>query len=127
TPVYIGVILESDSDETSNWYEDNPEDRKISEGINDHLSDSRGQAVATKYPVFDVLPAVFGNGQGGLTRIDSEAALDGADKPSIGIYAVNPQQRQLALAWIDSRGYTLSDVDVVFYGANIPLETRLPR
>jgi hypothetical protein len=123
---YVGVVLRSGSDDTKGWYTDHPDDQKIAEGIGDHVNDSRNQGVSTKYPIFSRLPAVFGDGHDGLIKIESEAALEGAGKPSIGVYAAGPQQRRVALEWIQSRGYLLSDIDVVFYGASIPLETRLP-
>lgn len=125
--VYVGIILNSSSTDTKDWFTNHPDDQKITESINDQLSDSQAQEVARKYPIFNRLPGIFGNGSGGLTRIESEAALNNSGKPSIGIYASNPQQRHEALDWINNRDYTISDLDVVFYGARIPIKTEIPQ
>ncbi|HYH36486.1 MAG TPA: hypothetical protein VD706_03235, partial [Candidatus Saccharimonadales bacterium] len=70
---------------------------------------------------------VFGNGAGGLIKIESEAAIGNSGKPSIGIYASTPRQRQQAMDWINNRNYTVSDLDVVFYSPNIPIHSEVPR
>ena len=124
---YVGVILDPNSPNTKDWFEDHPDDQKLSEGINDQQVDSSSAEVTRKYPIFVRLPVVFGNGAGGLTKIGSEAALNNSGKPSIGIYASTPGQRQQALDWISNRNYTISDLDVVFYGAQIPLNSEIPR
>lgn len=122
-PAYIGVILDSNNPYTKDWFDNNADDRKLSESISSQASDSSSEETIRKYPIFSVLPVVFGNGAGGLTKIDSESALNGSGKPSIGIYASTPQQRQQALDWIGNRNYTISDLDVVFYGARIPIRS----
>jgi hypothetical protein len=118
---YIGVILKSASKDTTDWYTDHPSDQKLSESISDHLNDASAQNISTKYPLLSTLPAVFGDGSGGLTRIESETAINNSGKPVLGIYAAGPAQRQAALVWINSRNYSLSDLDVVFYGTSIPV------
>lgn len=120
-PKYIGAILKSSSGDTANWYTDHPSDQKLSEAINDRLSDTNSGEITTDYPFFSKLPVYFGDGHGGLIRIDSEAAILNSGKPSVGIYAAGPSQRQQAIEWFKSRGYSFSGIDVIFYGPNIPL------
>lgn len=120
---YIAAILNPDSSTTQNWYKNHPDDQKLVEAISSQQFDSTSATILTKYPIFSRLPVEFGNGAGGLTQIASEAALNNSGKPSIGIHAFTPLQRQQALEWIYSRDYTISDLDVVFYGARIPLNT----
>jgi len=117
---FVGVVLSPSTKETKDWYKNNEVDAKISEGIASLSNDSSAGEIAQKYPVFSILPGVFGDGRGGITRIDSEASVNNSGKPSIGITAKNPQQRKLALAWIANRGYDISGIDVVFHSAQIP-------
>lgn len=121
TPAYVGVILSPDSEDTQDWFENHPADQELSQTISDRQVDSSSQDITTKYPIFSELPTVFGDGADGLINIDSEAAINDSGKPSIGIYAADPQKRQEAISWIINRDYTISDLDVVFYGARIPI------
>lgn len=117
---FVGVALAPNSKQTKDWYTQNLDDAKISEGIASLSNDSSTELVIQKYPIFGILPGFFGDGRGGITKIDSESSINNSGKPSIGITASSPEQRRLALVWITNRGYDVSNVDVVFHGAQIP-------
>lgn len=120
TPTDIPVTLKAVSADAINLMTDSAE-RKRSEGISSRSNDARSENFSREYPLLARLPVVFGNGGGGLTKINKIAAVSTADIPSIGIAASSPSGRKAALEWVKNRNYSFDDIDVVFYGSNIPI------
>jgi hypothetical protein len=118
---YVGLILNPNTEETNNWYVENPEENKIAEGVSSKSVDNDTETTLENTPLLQSLPIYYGNGQGGLVKIESGVPLPGTDTPAVYVTASSPDERKGVLTFLLSRGYDLSGTDFVFSGEVIPL------
>lgn len=114
--VYTGFVLVSNSASTKNWYNDHPDDQQLSESISSHSSDYNSELSTQKNTLLQELPVLYGDGRGGLIRIDSGVPIFGSSQPAIYVNAQSPSDRQGVLTWMRSNGYNPANMDIVFYG-----------
>lgn len=113
--LYVGFILKSSSEDTTNWYENNPSESQLAESISGRVSDYDSQSSARKNSLLQLLPFSYGDGHGGTVDISSGIPLSGTDQPAVYITADTPSDRQDALTWIKNNGVDPSIMDIVFY------------
>lgn len=106
---YIGIVLESDSPDTKNWFETHPEDQKLAEKISSRNYDADSEKAA-KIPILADLPFV---GPGEYFRIDFNGLTD-KGQASISITFVDEESKDEALQWMETQGYKASDYDIAF-------------
>lgn len=110
---YAGFILDPVSFNTTDWYNDHPDDQKAAEGVSDFLSDYSTQAALNNNSLLQLLPTSFGD-RGDTVTINSGVPVPGSSQPAIYIDAPTPELRREALEWIKNRGYNISTMDIVF-------------
>lgn len=109
---YIGVILQSNSPRTANWYESNPKDAKKAEGIASRAFDARSQAKTQSMPILKELPWIDR-----LYRVDyGGSQADPADPAKIALYITyySDEGRAQALEWLKFKGHTPENTEMVF-------------
>lgn len=112
--VKVGFTLQSNAKETANWYHDHEDDAKLAEGISSELNDYNAQQTTGNNPIFQVLPVTLSNGHGGQILISSGVPANNSGQPAVHIVAQSVNDRHTALRWIVTRGYNVSDFDIVF-------------
>jgi len=121
--VYLGTALSSNSPKTQNWYKENPDDQKLSEGISSHQSDYDSQTAVQSNTLLQQLPISIG-GAFGTTTIGSGIPVQGSNQPAIYISAPTATDRQSALAWMRNNGYNPATMDIVFNGSVTSFEAQ---
>jgi hypothetical protein len=114
---YIGVALTPNSSETSNWYDDHPNDQKLSDGIASHSSDYTSEKASQKNTLLQQLPLSFG-GASGEIKLESGIPIVGSSEPAVYVTAATPGDRQSVLAWMRNNGYEPANMDMVFNDIN---------
>lgn len=120
--VYVGAVLQSNSPDTSDWYETHPLDRNLVDGIASHQADYEQKVALQTMPFLKQLPLVYGDGHGGIINISPGAPMPPSTLPAIYVTAPSPQDRQSAVIFIRSRGYDLADMNIVYKDMRVPLE-----
>src|SRR5882757_9873912 len=107
---YAGIILIPNSASTTGWYSSHHNDEVSLEKISTKLSTVQGDASWKQLPIIQYLPYI---GAGFTYRIDYGQPSAGASGP-IGLYVTYyaPNGKQLALGWIQQRGYDPSKLNI---------------
>lgn len=106
---YTGVVLESDSPDTKDWFDRHPDDQKLAEKISSRNYDAESDK-ASKIPILADLPFV---GPGEYFRIDYNGLTD-KGQASISITFVDEESKDDALLWMETQGYKAADYDIAF-------------
>lgn len=106
---YIGIVLESESADTKNWFDTHPDDQKLAEKISSRSYDAESDKAA-KIPILADLPFI---GPGEYFRIDYNGLTD-KGQASISITFVDEESKDEALQWMETQGYKASDYDIAF-------------
>ena len=119
--VFLGGALESNSPSTANWYQENPDDQRLAEGVNGAASDASSQNATYQTPIVNKLPVTLGAGNYGF-KIDFGIPAKGAasDAPTIYIRASTLSARASAMSWIKYSGYDPSTMNIQFIGTINP-------
>jgi hypothetical protein len=121
--VYVGIALQPDTPNTSNWYATHPGDQQQAEGIGSHEADYENQLANQSNAFLGQLPLSYGDGQGGLVTIAQGVPLRAGGPPAIYITASTASTRQGVLTYIRNQGYDPADMDIVFYSQSNPLDS----
>jgi PEGA domain-containing protein len=108
----VGIVLSSDSSQTTNWYITHPADAQTAEGISSRNNDALGQQSLANAPLIKLLPFV----SGGLEFRVDYGNLPGTNAGVPVIYITAPTQagQQAGLSWIQSVGYNPSDYTIKY-------------
>jgi hypothetical protein len=109
TPQYVGLVLESNSKDTQNWFSTHPKDEKLAEKITSLNFDQKSDE-ALDIPIVAKLPFV---GPGELYRIDF-TSLSSTKRAIITISYKDEDSKADALNWITNQGFKLADYDIVY-------------
>jgi len=112
---YIGVVLQSNTSDTSNWFEQHPEDQAIAEKIASKQFDATSQKQIKAEPFLKELPFTAA---GFEFKIDYGTPPANSDKSTIFIQSDTQTGRDDALVWIRSRGYDPSKMNIVYTTIN---------
>lgn len=115
--IYLGFVLEPNTEDTRGWYDARPRDKSRAEGIAGRNADARSSRSTQNNTLLQMLPYEFGDGNRGIIRLDTGTAVDNSDETAVYITAKTPEARQTALTWIRGQGYNPGDMDIVFYDA----------
>lgn len=110
---YVGIALQSDDSTTSDWYETHEKDKAKAEGISSRVFDDSSENDVEKYPLIKQLPRI---GSGNSYRVDYGTSENNNQNgpPRIFITSPSPRGRQVALSWIKTSGWDVSDYKIVF-------------
>lgn len=122
--VYVGIVLQPNSPDTSDWYNQHPSDQQLVDGIGSHQADYQNKAAIKAMPFFKQLPTQYGDGYGSLISVDPGSPVPPATLPAVYVTAPNPRDRQSVITYIKSRGYNPADMDMIFYGLQNPLRAQ---
>lgn len=121
---YFGLILESNSTETSNFYNDSTKQAKAANEIASQVYDQNSADVAYYNPLTRQLPYL---GDGLDFRVDYAQHLGRASGPADAIYfqisANTEADRQKAINWIKDQGFDPSIMEIEFSDFSNPLVT----
>lgn len=106
---YTGVVLESDSPDTKDWFDKHPDDQKLAEKISSRNYDAESDK-ASKIPILADLPFV---GPGEYFRIDYNGVTE-KGQTSITITFIDEESKDEALQWMQTQGYKAADYDIAF-------------
>lgn len=109
SPQYVGIVLESSSKDTQDWFSTHPKDEKLAEKITSLNFDQQSEKAAT-IPIVDKLPFV---GPGELYRIDF-TSLSATNRAIITISYKDEDSKADALSWITNQGFKVADYDIVY-------------
>lgn len=112
---YVGIVLDSNSPATQNWYRDNIEDQRLAESITGRQSDQNSEKVISKNGLLTKLPYF---GPGSEYRIDAGVSVKGSSEPAIYIRSVSEQSKQDALNWIRQQGFNPESMEIIYLPYN---------
>ncbi|MFZ1249552.1 MAG: PEGA domain-containing protein [Candidatus Saccharimonadales bacterium] len=108
---YVGVVLESNSPSTTNWYSTHPADQKLVEKIAGLNMESVARKALILEPFIKELPFV---GPGGIFRVDYGQTDSATGKPKIIIQADSKEAADDALSWIRTKGYKPESMKITY-------------
>lgn len=112
---YVGAILQSNTSDTANWYEQHPEDQTMAERIASKQFDATSQKQIKAEPFLKELPFTAA---GFEFKIDYGAPPANSDKSTIYIQSDTQTGRDDALIWIRSHGYDPTKMNIVYTTIN---------
>lgn len=118
---YVGFALVSNSPDTAKWYEEHEIDNQIASQINSNIYSQNTVDIASANPLLEQLPYL---GEGLRFRVDygqHQRPGPPAENMYILISAGTPEDRQAALDWIQSQGFSLADLEIQFADFSNPL------
>ena len=110
---YVGLVLQPNTDKTTDWYSSHPEDANKSQGISSRVAVDDSKEAETLVPFIQELPFIAA---GDEYRVDYGYLKPEEKKgaPVVFISTNSPEGRQSALQWIHYGGYDVSEFKVVF-------------
>ncbi len=117
---FVGIILQSNSDSTKNWYQNHPSDNNLAQSINNRSFDQAGENALTNNPLLAKLPYL---GPGLHFRVDFgvPSADSKTNYPSIYIRYDSDAAKSAALTWIKNQGSDPNSMDIVYM--SVPLNS----
>lgn len=96
---YVGIVLESNSESTKNWYENNPKDQRLAESVSSSQFDRNSEKISND-PIISKLPFI---GPGLSWRIDYKNTNEDG-KVVLNISYFDDQDKADAIEWIKNEG-----------------------
>lgn len=112
---YFGAALVPDTRATTDWYNKNPKDEKLAEGISSNNADQLSKFQAASMPLVKDLPFVDQ-----FYRIDYGPSLKYPKNPSkVAIYVkyYSQQGKQQADDWLGFKGYDPAKLEIYYKAA----------
>jgi len=108
---YVGIALQSNSEDTSDWYTKNKSDRIKAEGIASNNFDQNNSEQAQLNPLFQQLPVSWNHGMtsigiGPSSRRENQTAVIIQEDSTVG--------RSSLIKWIRDQGYNPGDYEIEF-------------
>lgn len=113
----VEAALVSNDPSTADWYQTHTDDYTIAQGIGDRRADREYTYMTNTFPIAKDLPIV---GVGSTYRVDYGISPTDSTKYAVLISYDTEADKQDALTAIRTKGYTLSDYEVV-YSQNSPI------
>jgi len=110
---FVGIILQSNSAQTKNWYSAHPADNSLVQSINNQVYDQASKDGLAANPLLAKLPYI---GAGIHFRIDYgvPAASSKTGLPAVYIRYDSDEAKQDALNWIKSQGSDPASMDIIY-------------
>lgn len=107
---YVGVVMQSNSPDTSNWYETHPEDMMLIERISSNEFNESTKNVTKDHPLLTSLPFTAP----GFSFSVTSSQIDEKGEPIILIKYFTPQDRDDAVTWIRANGFNPDNMNIVY-------------
>ena len=106
----VYAVLEPNTDETANWYEEHPRDDEKRQQIYNKLATIDSERLFKNFPIKSILPYV---GPSGGYRLDYG---QGSNKNTQAVYVryYTEKGKQLAQDYIKSEGFKLEDYEIIY-------------